>query len=84
MAALISWIIGGIVILANGSSVPHRESGHTHAIALGRFEPRHTIYLDLFHLTVGWALQAPFYALIAGCFGYIIFYVGRRLVQKAK
>jgi len=84
MAMVMAWIIGRIVILADGSSAPHPNIGQIYPVELGRFEPRRTVYLDVLHLTLSWALQAPLYAFVVGCIGYTFYNFGRRVLNRPK
>ena len=84
MGTIMAWIVGRIVILANGSPVSRVELGQTHAIQLGRFEPRHTVYLDTTHLVISWVLQAPLYLFVAMCAGYTVYFIGRRISGNRK
>ena len=84
MAAIMAWIIGRIVILANSSPVPHPDLGQIYPVSVGRYERLRTVYLDAMHFALSWVLQAPFYAFLAGCFGYTIYIIGRRIFFRHK
>ena len=83
MAMILAWIIGGIVILANGSSAPNPDIGQIYPVQLGRYQHR-TVYLDVLHLKLSWILQAPFHAFIVGCIGYALYELGRRMIACRK